>query len=159
MIEPLVSIIMPAYNSEKYISESIESVIKQTYQNWELLITDDKSQDSTRTIVKSYSKKDPRIKLFFNSENGGAGVARNNSIKEANGRFIAFLDADDIWLPEKLEKQINFMLEGEYIFTYTAYQKFKGTSSLGIFLPPSTTTYNKLLSSNVIGCLTAVYDK
>tara|TARA_B110000211_G_scaffold141790_1_gene161940 strand:- start:7754 stop:8506 length:753 start_codon:yes stop_codon:yes gene_type:complete len=156
--QPLVSIIMPAYNAEKYISESIESVLAQSYQNWELLITDDRSIDNTQRIVEEYCINDKRIKLFINKENGGAGVARNNSIKEANGRFIAFLDSDDQWLPEKLNKQINFMLKHNYAFTFTAYQKLEENVLKGTINPPNFTDYKKLLSSNVIGCLTAVYD-
>jgi glycosyltransferase involved in cell wall biosynthesis len=156
--QPLVSIIMPAYNAELHIAESIDSVISQTYSNWELLITDDRSTDTTQKIINEYAIQDSRIKLFINEQNGGAGVARNNSIKQANGRFIAFLDADDQWLPEKLTKQISFMLKSDYAFTFTAYQKISGESLLGNVIPPSTTTYKKLLSSNVIGCLTAVYD-
>ena len=156
--EPLVSVIMPAYNAEKYISQSIESVINQSYQNWELLITDDRSSDNTQRIVEKYCIDDKRIKLFINKENGGAGVARNNSIKEANGRFIAFLDSDDQWLPEKLIKQISFMLKNNFAFTFTAYQKLEQGKLKGIITPPKFTTYNKLLSSNVIGCLTAIYD-
>ncbi|WP_335923206.1 glycosyltransferase family 2 protein [Shewanella chilikensis] len=157
-MEPLVSIIMPVYNAEKYIDRAINSVINQSYQNWELLITDDLSNDCSQKIVQEYSKQDNRIKLFVNEENGGAGVARNNSIKHAKGRFIAFLDADDQWLPEKLTKQINFMLINKYAFTFTAYQKLEGEKHKGIVIPPSSTTYKKLLSSNVIGCLTAIYD-
>lgn len=156
--QPLVSIIMPAYNAESHIAESIESVISQTYSNWELLITDDRSTDTTQKIINEYAIQDSRIKLFINEQNGGAGVARNNSINHANGRFIAFLDADDQWLPEKLTKQISFMLKSDYAFTFTAYQKISGESLLGKVIPPSTTTYKKLLSSNVIGCLTAIYD-
>ncbi|MBB1295369.1 glycosyltransferase family 2 protein [Pseudoalteromonas sp. SR41-4] len=155
---PLVSIIMPAYNAEKYIKQSIESVISQSYSNWELLITDDRSTDETQRIVEEYASKDPRIKLYINSENGGAGVARNNSIKQANGRFIAFLDADDQWLPEKLTRQLNFMLKNNYAFTFTAYQKLEGETPKSTVIPPSFTTYKKLLSGNVIGCLTAMYD-
>jgi glycosyltransferase involved in cell wall biosynthesis len=155
---PLVSVIMPAYNAEKYISESIESVLTQSYQNWELLITDDRSHDSTQQIVEEYCLKDERIKLFINKENGGAGVARNNSIEKASGRFIAFLDTDDQWLPEKLSKQIAFMLKNNYGFTFTAYQKIENGQLKGSITPPKSTTYRKLLSSNVIGCLTAVYD-
>ncbi|BED87988.1 glycosyl transferase [Pseudoalteromonas sp. MM1] len=158
MQEPLVSVIMPAYNAEDYISESIESVLTQSYKNWELLITDDRSTDTTQKIINEYAIKDHRIKLFINEQNGGAGVARNNSIKQAKGRFIAFLDADDLWLPEKLTKQISFMLKNNYAFTFTAYQKMEAEHLKGVISPPSTTTYKKLLSSNVIGCLTAVYD-
>lgn len=106
----LVSIIMPSYNST-YISESIDSILAQSYENWELLITDDCSTDNTRDIVAEYAAKDPRIKLFKLKQNYGAGVARNNSIEQARGRFIAFCDSDDMWLPEKLEKQISFMLK------------------------------------------------
>ncbi|KTD99322.1 glycosyltransferase family 2 protein [Pseudoalteromonas sp. H71] len=156
--QPLVSIIMPAYNAEKYISESIESVLAQSYKNWELLITDDRSTDTTQQIINKYAIQDSRIKLFINEKNGGAGVARNYSIGKASGRFIAFLDADDQWLPEKLTKQISFMLKSNYAFTFTAYQKISGESLLGSVIPPSITTYKKILSSNVIGCLTAVYD-
>ena len=158
MKEPLVSVIMPAYNAEKYISESIESVLTQSYQNWELLITDDRSNDNTQQIVEEYCVRDKRIKLFINKENGGAGVARNNSIEKAEGRFIAFLDADDQWLPEKLTKQIAFMLENNYKFTFTAYQKLESGQLKGSVTPPESINYRKLLSSNVIGCLTAIYD-
>lgn len=158
MQEPLVSVIMPAYNAEKYISESIESVLTQSYQNWELLITDDRSNDNTQQIVEEYCAKDKRIKLFINKENGGAGVARNNSIEKASGRFIAFLDADDQWLPKKLTKQIAFMLKNNYEFTFTAYQKLEGEQLKGVVIPPESTIYRKLLSSNVIGCLTVIYD-
>ena len=149
---------MPAYNAEKYISESIKSVLEQTYINWELLITDDLSSDNTQRIINEYANQDKRIKLFINKTNGGAGVARNNSIEQATGRFIAFLDADDQWLPEKLSKQITFMLKNNYAFTFTAYQKIKGEQLSSKVIPPISTTYKKLLSSNVIGCLTAVYD-
>ncbi|USD29084.1 glycosyltransferase family 2 protein [Pseudoalteromonas sp. SCSIO 43201] len=158
MAEPLVSVVMPAYNSEKYIAKSIESVIAQTYQNWELLITDDRSSDSTQKIAEQYCATDKRIKLFVNKENAGAGVARNNSIMHAKGRYIAFLDSDDLWLTTKLEKQIAFMLEHNYALTYTSYQKFTGDCYLGVVTPPLSTSYSKLLSSNVIGCLTAIYD-
>ncbi|MBB1328177.1 glycosyltransferase family 2 protein [Pseudoalteromonas sp. SR43-7] len=158
MVAPLVSVIMPAYNAELYISESIESVMNQTYTNWELLITDDRSTDNTHHIVRDYVIKDERIKLFINHENGGAGVARNNSIKQARGRFISFLDADDQWLPEKLTKQVYFMLKHNYPFTFTAYRKIEQGRLKSSVIPPKFTTYNKLLSGNVIGCLTAMYD-
>lgn len=155
----LVSIIMPSYNAEKFIKESINSVLAQTYQNWELLITDDVSKDNTVSIVKQYAKNEPRIKLVEKTNNGGAGVARNDSILRARGRYIAFLDSDDLWMPEKLSKQISFMQHNKVPFSYTGYQKFTGDKKLlGEIIPPAETTYNELLNSNVIGCLTAIYD-
>ena len=117
----LVSIITPSYNSAEFISETIESIIAQTYTNWELLITDDCSTDNTSEIVNKYIRKDNRVKFFQLPQNSGAGVARNNSIKEAKGRFLAFCDSDDAWYPNKLEKQLSFMLENEYAFTCTSY--------------------------------------
>lgn len=158
MYQPLVSVIMPAYNAEQYIEQAIESVIFQTYMNWELLITDDQSKDSTQEIIKGYADKDSRIKLFITDENGGAGVARNNSIKQAKGRFIAFLDSDDFWHKDKLTKQISFMLSSDVAFSFTAYQKVNAGELKGTIIPPQSTVYSKLLQGNVIGCLTAIYD-
>lgn len=158
MTELLVSIIMPSYNSEKYIAKSIESVIEQRYQNWELLITDDVSSDKTVEIIERYAKNEARIKLFIQSENGGAGKARNNSIEKAKGAYIAFLDSDDLWHTEKLVKQIAFMQSSGAALTYTAYQKFNAKELLGTIKPPEKVNYRQLLNSNIIGCLTAVYD-
>lgn len=156
---PIVSIIMPSYNSAQTIRESIESVQRQSLVDWELLITDDHSTDETKSIIKHYQIKDSRIKLFALESNGGAGVARNNSIENAKGRFIAFLDSDDVWHKNKLEKQIDFMIENGYALTYTAYQKIDTNGRLGgLIQPPLKVSYKELLKSNVIGCLTAVYD-
>ena len=116
----LISIIMPAYNSGKYISDSIKSVIAQTYSDWELIITDDCSTDNTVKIIKSFS--DSRIKLLKNKRNSGAAESRNYALRKARGRWIAFLDSDDVWLPEKLEKQLAFMKNNGYAFTYTDYR-------------------------------------
>lgn len=158
-MHPLVSIIMPTYNSENTIEDSINSVINQTYTNWELLITDDCSTDATLTIIKRFSKSDDRIKLLCLQSNSGAGVARNNSIAHSAGRFIAFLDSDDMWHREKLEKQVHFMLEHNYGLTYTHYVKIDANKSfLGAIHPPQKVDYSTLLKSNVIGCLTAMYD-
>ncbi|MEL0659750.1 glycosyltransferase family 2 protein [Psychromonas arctica] len=154
----LTSIIIPSFNSEKFISATIHSIISQSDIDFEVLITDDCSTDNTVKIIKEYQKLDSRIKLFTLDKNSGAGAARNNSIKYANGRFIAFLDADDIWLPTKLEKQIKFMLDNKYALTYSAYQKFDLDGDLGVINPPLEVSYNQLLYSNVIGCLTAIYD-
>lgn len=153
----LISIIMPCYNSEKHIMESTKSVIKQTYDKWELIIVDDCSTDSSREILNKI--KDPRVKLIFLNENVGAGTARNKAIEHARGKYIAFLDADDIWLPAKLEKQIQFMQDNNYVFTYTKYQMFKTGEQKGKIINPSlTTNYKKILYGNDIGCLTVVYD-
>lgn len=118
----LVSIITPSYNSESFICQTIEAIINQNYKNWELLITDDCSEDGTVRVIEDYARKDERIKLFKLEKNSGAGVARNNSIKNAHGRFLAFCDSDDRWTPDKLEKQLRFMLDNGYEMTYTSYR-------------------------------------
>ena len=116
----LVSIIMPAYNTANYISASIESILAQTYTNWELLIVDDCSTDKTVDVIKSY--KDERIVVLKNKKNSGAALSRNYALREAKGKYIAFLDSDDTWAEQKLEKQINFMKENGYAFTFTDYR-------------------------------------
>lgn len=120
MSKGMVSIVMPAYNSEKYIADAIKSIIAQTYSNWELLIVDDCSTDRTVEIIQSFH--DLRIKLFFNEKNSGAAISRNWALREAKGKWIAFLDSDDTWAPEKLEKQIYFMESNGYNFTFTDYR-------------------------------------
>lgn len=117
----MCSIIMPAYNSEKYIAEATESVLKQTYTNWELLIVNDCSTDNTEQIIKSYQPKETRIKLINQKENQGVANARNTGIQNAKGKYIAFLDADDIWQEEKLQKQIQILQNSNADITYTAY--------------------------------------
>ena len=117
-----VSIIMPAYNCQKYIAESIESVKKQTYQEWELLIVDDCSTDNTCRIVRTYAEDDDRIRLYNQSDNLGAGAARNRGLFESTGRYVAYLDADDIWYPDKLSKQIEFMDSKNAGFSCTSYE-------------------------------------
>lgn len=118
----LVSIIMPAYNAAQYITEAIASVKAQTYQNWELLITEDCSTDGTRQILDGVSANDVRIKVFYNDQNSGAATSRNRSLANAKGRYIAFLDADDLWLPDKLEKQLAFMQSNDIAMCYTSYE-------------------------------------
>lgn len=114
----LVSVIMPSYKCGKYIAESIKSVQAQTYQNWELIVVDDCSGDGTVEIVEGLKKEDSRIRLFQNEKNSGAALTRNYALREAKGRWIAFLDSDDIWKPEKLERQLAFMVEKGYSFSY-----------------------------------------
>lgn len=157
--EPLVSIIMPSYNSQTFIEKSIDSIIQQTYQNWELLITDDFSEDNTFEIIKKYELADERIKVFRLKSNSGAGVARNNSIKHANGRFIAFCDSDDMWNYKKLESQIDFMLRNNIYFSYSDYILIdENDKKIGERNLPKAVNYNDMLHNNYIGCLTAVYD-
>jgi len=159
MIRDLVSIITPTYNSERFIAQTIESVINQSYTNWEMLITDDCSNDNTIDIVKFYQSKDSRIKLFKLEKNHGAGVARNHSLKNAKGRYVAFCDADDQWKKNKLELQLKFMEENNLEFSYSDYEVIDEN---GNFLRnvkcPKKLTYKKLLRNNYVGCLTAIYD-
>ncbi|WP_090399979.1 glycosyltransferase family 2 protein [Natribacillus halophilus] len=157
---PLISIITPSYNSETYIPHAIRSVQAQTYTNWEMIITDDCSTDGTVATVQPFLK-DERIKLIELAENSGPGVARNTSIEQAGGRYLAFLDADDQWLPEKLEKQLRFMQEGRIAFSFTSYMKIKkdGTDTGTIVSVPEKVDYGQLLKQNVIGCLTVMLDR
>ena len=155
----LVSIIMPAYNSARFIGEAINSVLAQTYTNWELLIVDDCSKDSTAEIVAAFS--DPRIHYQRNVNNMGAAETRNQALKRAQGRYIAFLDSDDLWEPEKLEKQIAFMEKNGYAFTFSDYRIMKenGTWTGKILHMPASLSYHQYLRNTAIGCLTVVIDR
>ena len=159
-MKDLVSVIMPSYNSEKFISETINSIINQTYTNWELLITDDLSTDNTIEIVESYVKNDSRIKLFKLEKNSGAGIARNNSIMQAKGRYIAFCDSDDQWKESKLSKQIDFMITKDLSFTYSSYDVIdEENNKLKSIYSPIKLSYKEMLRNNYVGCLTAIYDQ
>lgn len=155
----LVSIITPSYNCVKYIGETIESILAQTYQNWELLITDDCSTDNSCDIIEKYARFDQRIKLFKLKKNSGAGIARNNSILEAKGRFIAFCDSDDRWYPDKLEKQLKFMKNTDCSMSYSSYLTCEedGTPN-GIVVCRNKETLSSLKKDDKIGCLTVIYD-
>ena len=156
----LVSIITPSYNSERYIAQTIESVLAQTYLNWEMIIVDDVSLDNSNEVIKNYIIKDSRLKLIKLEINSGAAIARNRAITEAKGTYIAFLDADDLWLPEKLSSQISFMKENDVALSYSSYESIDelGISLDKIINPPTSLTYNDMLKENMIGCLTAIYD-
>lgn len=156
----LVSIITPSYNSAKFIKESIDSVIAQTYDNWEMIIVDDFSQDTSNEIIEEYIKKDNRIKLIKLDKNSGPAVARNRAIKEAKGRYIAFLDSDDFWHKEKLTKQLTFMDEKGAALSFTGYYTVEEKSGTPITLMevPPTVDYHTLLKQNIMGCLTVMYD-
>lgn len=155
----LVSIITPSYNSARFVAQTIESIKNQTYSNWELLITDDGSTDDSQHIISEFIKDDTRIKLFVLEGNSGAAVARNNSIKHAKGRFIAFCDSDDCWYPTKLEEQLQFMKERDCFLSYTSYDIMnEAGKKIGHFNCLRKTTFAKILQDDGIGCLTAIYD-
>ncbi|WP_242083701.1 glycosyltransferase family 2 protein [Aestuariivivens sediminis] len=156
-----VSIITPSFNSGKFISKTIESVLEQTFENWEMIIVDDCSNDNSLKIIKEYCKKDARIKLIVLDKNGGSGKARNIAIKKSRGRYLAFLDSDDYWASSKLEKQIVFMQKNNCPFTYSQYYEFNNnTGNIETIVKcPSTVTYKMLLvNGGYIGCLTVIYD-
>jgi teichuronic acid biosynthesis glycosyltransferase TuaG len=159
MRNDLVSIITPLHQSGEFIEETISSVISQTYTNWEMIVVDDGSTDSGPEKVKNFMIKDHRVKLLKNQRNSGPAVTRNNGIEIAKGRFIAFLDSDDIWEPNKLEIQLKFMTDNNYAFTYTAYDKISENGSpFGRIDVPRQVSYTDLLKTCSIGCLTVIYD-
>ncbi|GLI56799.1 glycosyl transferase [Propionigenium maris DSM 9537] len=153
------SIITPMYNAEQYIGETICSILDQTYANWEAIVIDDNSTDNGAEIVEKFVEKDSRIKLIKLQENVGGAVARNMGIKAAKGDYIAFLDSDDLWHPEKLNKQVQFMENNNYSLTYTWYEKIdvNGNSLEKIMRSKNRVNYEEMLKYNYIGCLTAMY--
>lgn len=157
---PLVSIVMPAHNAAGFISESISSVQKQTYENWELLVIDDASADNTSQIVEDFIARDSRIKLHPLPANQGAGFARNIGIKASKGDFISFLDADDLWLPQKLETQLKFMEEKKVEVAYSSYELIdeEGRSKGEKIEALEDLPFKKLLKANYIGNLTGIYN-
>lgn len=158
----LVSVVMPTFNCGQFIEESIQSVLNQTMRDWELQIVDDCSTDGTSDIVKSYMNKYENIYYHCFSENRGPAAARTEAIRRARGKYIAFLDSDDIWLPQKLEKQIAFMKKNGAKFSCTAYSQIdeKGSPMKVVCVPPEKTSYNKMFYlSDPIGNLTVMYDQ
>lgn len=156
----MISIVMPAYNCEKYISEAIESVLKQTYCDWELLIVDDCSADGTARIAEQFAENDSRIKLIKQPQNGGVARARNTGVAMAKGEYIAFLDSDDMWCEDKLEKQIKLQEESGAAVIYSSYDFIDedGNMILKPYIVPPKTDYSKMLHSNVVGCSTLLAD-
>lgn len=153
----LVSIIMPSWNTGKFIAESVKSVIDQTYVNWELIIVDDCSSDDTESVMASF--KDDRIKFLKNKKNLGAALTRNKAIREAKGEWIAFLDSDDLWTPQKLDHQIKFMKKHNAVFSYHEYEKIDEESKpLNIYVSgPRIVTKRKMYNYGYPGCLTFMY--
>lgn len=156
----LVSIVMPSYNTGKFIAESVTSVLNQTYRDWELLIVDDCSTDQTDEVLKPFLA-DKRIRMWRNERNSGAAVCRNRALREAKGKWIAFLDSDDVWLPDKLTEQINFMEANEYRFSYTEYEEIdeQGHKNGKRIAGPKRITKTGFFNFCWPGCLTVMYDR
>ena len=155
-----ISIVMPSYSSEFFLHKTINSIINQTIKNWELIIVDDCSPDNSNEVIKSYIAKNSQIKLIQLEKNMGPSAARNRGIKESKGRYIAFLDSDDIWASDKLEQQLNFMNKKDADISFTAYNLIseKQDERIGVFNIPEKINYLQLLKNNVIGCSTVIYD-
>lgn len=160
MANELVSIIMPSYNCGKYVEQTIRSVKAQTYQDWEIIFVDDCSKDDTIKRIVGLREQDSRIKLIENPVNSGVAVSRNTALREAKGRWIAFLDSDDLWEPTKLEKQIKFMEENGYAFSYTEYQEMDADGNLTnvTISGPKHVTKRGMYNFCWPGCLTVMYD-
>ncbi len=155
-----VSIITPCYNPGIDLIKTIKSVQSQSYTDYEHLIIDDSSSVVMPEELRHIISSDPKVRFISRSWNAGPAVTRNRGISEAKGRFIAFLDSDDLWHPQKLEKQIEFMLERQLALSYTSYEVINSSGKvLGIRVPPAKLAYNDILKSNRIGCLTAIYDR
>lgn len=155
----LVSIITPSYNTAKFIGKTIESVQTQTHRNWELIIVDDCSSDNTDEVVADYLNDD-RIKYIKNEKNSGAAISRNRALREAKGKWIAFLDSDDLWLPEKLERQICFMEKNGYHFSYTNYEEIDENDwPINVKVSgPKRINKHGMYNYCYPGCLTVMYD-
>lgn len=161
MIENLVSVVTPVYNSEKYIEKTISSVLNQTYPNLEIILVDDCSTDNSKEIISRIQKKDKRVKYVKLAKNSGAAVARNKGLETAKGQFIAFIDSDDMWKKDKLNQQIKFMNDKKIGFTYTAYETLAedGTTQNNHIHIPNKINYSSLLKNTAIACSTVIIDK
>lgn len=159
-LKPVVSIIIPVYNAACFIESTIQTVLDQTYSEWELILIDDKSTDDSIKLITPYLKRDKRIKLLKNNTNLFAGPSRNKGVDDARGRFIAFLDADDLWSPSKLKKQVSFMLEKDCAFSFTGYEfaNEDGTPNGKKVNVPATISYKQLLKNTTISTITVMFD-
>ncbi len=157
----LVSVITPAYNASSYLADTIQSVQSQTYTDWEMIIVDDCSKDDTYSIALTFALKDSRIKVIQHQENGGVAVARNTALDAAMGEYIAFMDSDDLWMSDKLEKQIQFMEKNKLILTYTNYQIFNSDTGkiVKLIKSPKRMTYQSIFRNTGIGCLTVMVNR
>lgn len=158
--QPLVSVIMPCYNMERFITDTINSVIHQTFTNWELLITDDVSTDNTASLIQSLAETDTRIRCKVNPQHAGIATSRNHCIQEAQGRFLAFLDADDLWHPDKLQQQLDFMKNRHVGFSYSSYDLINedGKPLNKTIKAAGDLTYKAYLHNTIIGCSSVMID-
>lgn len=158
MESPLISIVMPVYNSETFVHKAIDSVLNQTYENWELIVVDDGSQDQSVEAIMSYVNQDNRIQLLKNEKNSGIAITRNNAINSSRGKYIAFLDSDDMWYPEKLEYQTAIMESKHLDFSCTSYDIVDEQGKIidDRLVKEGVKTYSDLLKTNFIGCLTVM---
>ena len=156
-----VSIVTPAYNAQRYIAETIASVQAQTYRDWEQIVVDDRSGDSTAAAVTALARDDPRVRLIEHERNSGPARTRQTALDAARFRWIAFLDADDAWLPHKLERQLRFMRERGAAFSYTEYRRISadGTRVGRIVRVPARMTYSRLLGDTAIATSTVIVDR
>ncbi|MBC2304415.1 glycosyltransferase family 2 protein [Listeria booriae] len=156
----LVSIIMPCFNAMNVIGDSIDSVLAQTYADWELIIVDDASADQSLAAIEPYLT-DPRIQLLAKEKNEGVALARNDGLTRSTGRYVAFLDSDDLWRPHKLEQQLTALTEKDAVLSYSAYETFQESplNPVKVIQVPESITYQELLKNTIIGCLTVVIDR
>lgn len=162
IVDGLVTVVMPMHNSARFLGEAVDSVLVQSYENWELLIVDDASTDDSLNIAEDYAQRDSRIRVLSNSNPIGMPSApRNEGIRAARGRYLAFLDSDDLWFPQKLEQQLPLFEDSRVAIAYSDYEKIseEGERRNRIVTAPEHATYNSLLKGNVIGNLTGIYDR
>ncbi|HCC00880.1 MAG TPA: glycosyl transferase [Ruminococcaceae bacterium] len=157
----LVSVIMPVYNKERYLEDAVHSVLTQTYPNWELILVDDCSTDRSPLMIEAYRQKDERVRAYCMPQNGGAALARNRALEMAKGRYVAFLDADDLWKPQKLEKQLLKMHQNNWEFTFTAIEMIDAEGELrrSKRQVKDTVNYRFLLSNTIIACSSVIIDR
>ncbi len=155
-----ISVITPAFNVAQYLPDTIKSVLAQTFTDYEMIIVDDCSSDNTYEIAQQYAKENPQIRVIRQEKNGGVSAARNTALNAAKGDFIAFLDADDKWMPDKLEKQYSFMKQNGYVLTYTQYRMLLDGDEVGrVIKVPRSMTYKKIYGNTSIACLTVMVDR
>ncbi|MBM6614267.1 glycosyltransferase family 2 protein [Desemzia sp. RIT804] len=161
MNKPIISVITPVYNAEKYIENTINSVREQTFAHFEMILVDDCSTDNSREVIEKITKVDSRVKYVLLENNSGAAVARNTGIEAAKGRYIAFLDSDDVWKKDKLSQQLNFMEKNHYAFTYTAFETITENGEIiqEKVLVPKSLNYKQLLKNTAIACSTVIIDR